>query len=102
MNDEQVLRQKQVAAELVAAEAKGQADAAIEHACGESQSTLRAHATEIQTQANAIRQRVDAAGGVQGCTQVMTADTMKLCNGQPPQTMLGSGGSPMPFFQIKP
>jgi hypothetical protein len=31
-------------------------------------------------------------GGVKGCTQVMTADTMELC----------SGGSPMPFFQIKP
>jgi len=109
MNDEQVLRQKRVEAEQVAAEAKVQVDAAIEHARGESQSTLlnasaRAHVTEIQAQAdaNAIRQRVDAIGGVQGCTQVMTADTMKLWNGQPPQTMLGSGGSPMPFFQIKP
>ena len=106
---EQILRQKQVEAEQVAAEAKGQADAAIEHARGESQSTLlnasaRAHATEIQAQAdaNAIRLRVDAAGGVQSYAQVMTADTMKLWNGQPPQTMLGGGGSPMPFFQIKP
>ncbi len=106
---EQILRQKQVEAEQVAAEAKGQADAAIEHARGESQSTLlnaaaRAHATEIQAQAdaNAIRLRVEAAGGVQGYGQVMAADTMKLWNGQSPQTMLGSTGSPVPFLQIKP
>ncbi len=106
---EQILKQKQVEAEQVAAEAKGQADAAIEHARGESQSTLlnasaRAHATEIQAQAdaNAIRLRVEAAGGVQGYGQVMAADTMKLWNGQPPQTMLGGAGSPVPFLQIKP
>jgi len=106
---EQILKQKQVEAEQVAAEAKGQADAAIEHARGESQSTLlnasaRAHATEIQAQAdaNAIRLRVEAAGGVQGYGQVMAADTMKLWNGQSPQTMLGSTGSPVPFLQIKP
>ena len=51
MNDEKVLRQKRVEAEQVAAEAKVQVDAAIEHARGESLSTLlnasaRAHATE--------------------------------------------------------
>ncbi len=106
---EQILKQKQVEAEQVAAEAKGQANAAIEHARGESQSTLlnataRAQATEIQAQAdsNAIRLRVDAAGGVQGYSQVMAAETMKLWNGQPPQTMLGGAGSPVPFLQIKP
>jgi regulator of protease activity HflC (stomatin/prohibitin superfamily) len=106
---EQILKQKQVEAEQVAAEAKGQANAAIEHARGESQSTLlnasaRAHATEIQAQAdaNAIHLRVEAAGGVQGYGQVMAADTMKLWNGQPPQTMLGNSLSPVPFLQIKP
>jgi regulator of protease activity HflC (stomatin/prohibitin superfamily) len=104
---EQVLKQKQIEAQQAAAEAKGLADAAIEHARGESQSTLlnasaRAKATEIQASAdaNAIRLRVEAAGGTQGYTQVMTADTMKLWNGQPPQTMLGGGTSPMPFFQM--
>ena len=106
---EQVLKQKRVEAEQAAAEAKGQADAAVEHARGESQSTLlnasaRAHATEIQAQAdaNAIRLRVEAAGGVQGYGQVMAAETMKLWNGQPPQTILGNAGSPVPFLQIKP
>lgn len=105
---EQILKQKQIEAQQAAAEAKGRADAAIENARGESQSTLlnasaKARATEIQAtaDASAIKQRVEAAGGTQGYTQVMTADTMKLWNGQPPQTMLGSGAaSPMPFFQI--
>jgi regulator of protease activity HflC (stomatin/prohibitin superfamily) len=106
---EQILKQKEIEAQQVAAEAKGQADASIEHARGESQSTLlnaqaKAHATEIQAQADAlaIKARVEAAGGTQGYTQVMTADTMKLWNGQPPQTILGGGNSPMPFFQVKP
>jgi regulator of protease activity HflC (stomatin/prohibitin superfamily) len=106
---EQILKQKQIEAEQVAAEAKGQADAAIEHARGESQSTLlnataKGRATEIQAQAdaNAIKLRVEAAGGTQGYTQVMTADTMKLWNGQPPQTIFGGSNSPMPFFQVKP
>ena len=107
---EQILRQKQIEAQQAAAEAKGQADAAIERARGESQSTLlnataKGRATEIQASADAtaIRQRVEAAGGTQGYTQVMTADTMKLWNGQPPQTILGgAASSPMPFFQVKP
>ena len=106
---EQILKQKQVEAEQVAAEAKGQADAAIQRARGESQSTLlnasaKARATEIQAQADAgaIKLRVDAAGGVQSYSQVMTADTMKLWNGQPPQTMRGGDSSPMQFFQVKP
>ena len=105
---EQILRQKQIEAQQAAAEAKGLADAAIERARGESQSTLlnataRGKATEIQAAADAtaIRQRVEAAGGTDGYTKVMTADTMKLWNGQPPQTMLGAAGaSPMPFFQV--
>ena len=104
---EQILKQKQIEAQQVAAEAKGQADAAIEHARGESQSTLlnataKGRATEIQAQAdaNAIKARVEAAGGVQGYTQVMTADTMKLWNGAPPQTVLGGATSPVPFFQL--
>ncbi len=104
---EQILRQKQIEAQQAAAEAKGRADAAIENARGESQSTLlnasaKAKATEIQAaaDASAIKQRVEAAGGTQGYTQVMTADTMKLWNGQPPQTVLGGAGSPVPFFQV--
>lgn len=103
---EQILRQKQIEAQQAAAEAKGQADAAIERARGESQGTLlnasaKAKATEIQAMADAtaIRQRVEAAGGTQGYTQVMAADTMKLWNGQSPQTMLGTGGV-MPFLPI--
>ena len=103
---EQILRQKQIEAQQAAAEAKGQADAAIERARGESQGTLlnasaKAKATEIQAMADAtaIRHRVEAAGGTQGYTQVMAADTMKLWNGQSPQTMLGTGGV-MPFLPI--
>lgn len=103
---EQILRQKQIEAQQAAAEAKGQADAAIERARGESQSTLlnasaKAKATEIQAvaDATAIRQRVEAAGGTQGYTQVMAADTLKLWNGQSPQTMLGNAGV-MPFLQV--
>lgn len=103
---EQILKQKQIEAQQAAAEAKGRADAAIENARGESQSTLlnasaKAKATEIQAtaDASAIRQRVEAAGGTQGYTQVMTADTMRLWNGQTPQTVLGAGGA-LPFMQI--
>jgi regulator of protease activity HflC (stomatin/prohibitin superfamily) len=104
---EQVLRQKQIEAEQAAAEAKGQADAAIEHARGESQSTLlnasaRAKATEIQAIAdsNAIKARVEAAGGAQGYVQIMSADTMKLWNGTLPQTMLGGQSGAVPFFPL--
>lgn len=103
---EQILKQKQIEAQQAAAEARGRADAAIENARGESQSTLlnasaKARATEIQAiaDASAIRQRVEAAGGTQGYTQVMAADTMRLWNGQTPQTVLGATGA-MPFLQI--
>ncbi len=104
---EQVLRQKQVEALQAVAEAKGRADAAVQAARGEGESTLlRAQAagkaTEIQAAADsvAIRARVEAAGGLDGYARVMTADTMKRWNGQPPQTVLGGATSPVPFFQV--
>jgi regulator of protease activity HflC (stomatin/prohibitin superfamily) len=104
---EQILKQKQVEALQAQAEAKGRADAAIEAARGESQSTLlnadaNAKATEIQANADAtaIKARLDAAGGPDGYAKVMAADTMKRWNGQPPQTVLGGTGSPVPFFQV--
>ncbi len=104
---EQILKQKQIEALQAQAEAKGRADAAIEAARGESQSTLlnasaTAKATEIQAGADAaaIRLRVDAAGGTDGYAKIMAAETMKRWNGQPPQTVLGGTGSPVPFFQV--
>ncbi len=104
---EQVLKQKQVEALQAVAEAKGRADSSIEAARGDSESTLlkaqaSAKATEIQAAADstAIKVRVAAAGGIDGYAKVMTADTMKRWNGQPPQTVLGGTGSPVPFFQI--
>ncbi len=87
--------------------AKGCADAAFETARGEGQGTLlRAQAagkaTEIQAAADAtaIRAHVEAAGGVDGYGKVMAADTMRRWNGQPPQTVLGGGASPIPFLQL--
>ncbi len=104
---EQVLKQKQVEALQAVAEAKGRSDSAVEAARGESESTLLraqagAKATEIQATADstAIKARVEAAGGIDGYTKVMTADTMKRWNGQPPQTVLGGTASPVPFFQV--
>jgi regulator of protease activity HflC (stomatin/prohibitin superfamily) len=104
---EQILKQKQVEALQAVAEAQGRADSAIQAARGESQSILlkagaNGKATEIQAaaDANAIRLRVEAAGGIDGYAKVMTADTMKLWNGHPPQTVLGGTGSPVPFFQV--
>ncbi len=103
---EQVLHQKQIEAEQAAAVAKGQADAAIETARGESQSTLlnaqaRAKATEIQAAADAaaIKVRVEAAGGAQGYTAILAAETMKQWNGTLPSTML-SGQGALPFLQV--
>lgn len=103
---EQILRQKQIEAQQAAAEAKGQADAAIERARGQSQATIlnataAGRATEIQAEADAsaIRQRVEAAGGTQAYTQVMTADTMIRWNGQGPTTVLGASGA-LPFLTI--
>ncbi len=104
---EQVLKQKQIEAEQAAAVAKGLADAAIEHARGQSQSTLLnaaaiGRATEIQAAADAaaIKLRVEAAGGVDGYSRIMAAETLKRWNGQPPQTVLGGGSSPLPFLQL--
>lgn len=104
---EQVLRQKQVEALQAVAEAKGRSDSAVQAARGESEGTLlraqaAAKATEIQAAADstAIKVRVEAAGGIDGYARVMTADTMKRWNGQPPQTVLGGAGSPVPFFQV--
>ncbi len=104
---EQILHQKQIEAEQAAAEAKGLADAAIENARGQSQSTLlnaaaSGKATEIQAAADAtaIKLRVEAAGGVDGYSRIMAAETLKRWNGQPPQTMLGSTSSPLPFLQL--
>ena len=104
---EQVLKQKQVEALQAVAEAKGRADAAVQAARGESESVLlRAQAsgkaTEIQAAADsvAIKARVESAGGVDGYGKVMAADTMRRWNGQPPQTVLGGTGSPIPFLQL--
>ena len=104
---EQVLKQKQVEALQAVAEAKGRSDSAVQAARGESEGTLlraqaTAKATEIQAAADstAIKVRVEAAGGIDGYARVMTADTMKRWNGQPPQTVLGGTGSPVPFFQV--
>ena len=104
---EQVLHQKQIEAQQAAAVAKGQADAAIEHARGQSQSTLlnaaaAGRATEIQAAADAtaIKLRVQAAGGVDGYSRIMAAETLKRWNGQPPQTVLGGTSSPLPFLQL--
>lgn len=104
---EQVLKQKQVEALQAVAEARGRADSSVEAARGDSESTLlkaqaAAKATEIQAAADstAIKARVEAAGGIEGYAKVMTADTMKRWNGQPPQTVLGGTGSPVPFFQV--
>ncbi|HWK44245.1 MAG TPA: SPFH domain-containing protein [Stellaceae bacterium] len=106
---EQILKQKQIEAQQAAAEAKGQADAAIEAARGQSQSrllnaTAEGQATEIQAKADstAIRLRVEAAGGTDAYAKLMAADTMKKWNGQPAQTILGGGTSPVPFFQVGP
>lgn len=103
---EQVLKQKQVEALQAVAEAKGRADAAVQAARGESESVLlraaaTGKATEIQAAADAvaIKARVEAAGGVDGYGKVMTADTMRRWNGQPPQTVLGA--SPIPFLQLR-
>ena len=104
---EQVLKQKQVEALQAVAEARGRADSAIQAARGESESTLlkaqaAGKATEIEAGADsdAIKMRVAAAGGIEDYAKVMTADTMKRWNGQPPQTVLGGTGSPVPFFQV--
>ncbi|MGD0635750.1 MAG: SPFH domain-containing protein [Beijerinckiaceae bacterium] len=104
---EQILKQKQVEALQAVAEAQGRADSAIQTARGESESILlkaqaTGKATEIQAAAdsNAIKLRVEAAGGLDGYGKVMAAETMKRWNGQPPQTVLGGTGSPVPFFQI--
>ena len=104
---EQVLKQKQVEALQAVAEAKGRSDSAVQAARGESESTLlrataTAKATEIQAVADssAIKARVEAAGGIDGYGKVMTADTMKRWNGQPPQTVFGGASSPVPFFQV--
>ncbi len=104
---EQILKQKEVEARQQVAEATGRADSAIQLARGESGSTLlkaqaEGKATEIQAGADAaaIKLRVEAAGGIDGYGKVMAADTMKRWNGQPPQTVLGGTGSPVPFFQV--
>jgi regulator of protease activity HflC (stomatin/prohibitin superfamily) len=104
---EQILKQKQIEALQAQAEAKGRADAAIEAARGQSQGTVlnaeaAAKATELQANADAaaIRVRVEAAGGTDGYAKIMAAETMKRWNGQPPQTVLGGTGSPVPFFQV--
>ncbi len=104
---EQVLKQKQVEALQAVAEAKGRSDSAVQAARGDSESMLlRAQAagkaTEIQAAADstAIKLRVEAAGGIDGYAKIMTADTMKRWNGQPPQTMFGGAASPVPFFQL--
>ncbi len=93
---EQVLKQKRIEAEQAAAEAKGRADAAIETARGQSQSTLLNAAAD----ADAIRLRVAAAGGVDAYARILAADTLMRWNGQTPQTMLGSASSPLPFLQL--
>ena len=104
---EQILRQREVEALQSVAEAKGRADSAIQAARGDSESTVlraqaSAKATEIQSaaDANAIKARVAAAGSVDAYGKIMEAEAMKLWNGQPPQTMLGAAGSPVPFFQV--
>ena len=104
---EQILKQKEVEARQQVAEATGRADSAIQSARGESESTLLkaqadGKATEIQASADsaAIKLRVDAAGGIEGFQKVMAAETMKRWNGQPPQTVLGAPGPPVPFLQI--
>ncbi len=104
---EQILKQKEIEARQQVADATGRADSAIQSARGESESTLlkaraQGTATEIQADADAkaIKARVDAAGGIEAYAKIMTADTMKRWNGQPPQTVLGGSGSPVPFFQV--
>ena len=101
------MKQKQVEALQAVAEAKGRSDSAVQAARGDSESMLlRAQAagkaTEIQAAADsiAIKLRVEAAGGIDGYAKIMTADTMKRWNGQPPQTMFGGAASPVPFFQL--
>jgi regulator of protease activity HflC (stomatin/prohibitin superfamily) len=104
---EQILKQKEVEARQQVAEATGRADSSIQAARGESQSTLlkaqaEGKATEIQAAADsaAIKLRVDAAGGIEGYSKVMAADTMKRWNGQTPQTVLGGTGLPVPFLPL--
>ena len=104
---ENQLRTKQFEAQQVAATAKGQADASIEQARGQAESTrLNAEANKLKLvlegeglKAN-LESQITAVGGAEKFISYLQAKAAQNWNGQTPQIMSGGGAGAGPNIII--
>lgn len=104
---ENQLRTKEFEAKQVAATAKGQADASIEQARGQAESTrLNAEANKLKLvlEGEGLKASLDnqiaALGGADKYLQYLTAKAAQNWNGQTPQIMSGGGSGSAPNLII--